>query len=147
MMIDVLVIGTEPPCPRCDMVGRRVIEMAASRKHITVRHCSFDSLEAQALGKRLMCTLGTAHHVAKDAGIPVNWDAVSEVIHRNRPLAVKDFRPADAWTPELDALLKPCQAIAESLGYRMTPILVLNGEIKHHGSVPSHEQIAAWLRG
>ncbi len=143
--IDVMVIGTEPPCPRCDLLGRLVGEAAGSDIRVTWRHCAFDSNEAKSFGLESGFKTGTAKHVAEEAGIPMDWDAVYGIIEREKKSAGPDSRPADAWTPELDSALAPCQAAAESVGYLMTPILVINGQVKHHGSVPEKEQIAQWL--
>ncbi|MFH2046947.1 MAG: thioredoxin family protein [Pseudomonadota bacterium] len=33
----------------------------------------------------------------------------------------------------------PCQEKADSVGIQMTPILVVDGQVEHHGSVPSLE--------
>lgn len=143
--IDVLVIGTDPPCPRCDLLNRLVAETASPQVHIRLRHCSFDSPEALEIGRDLQCKIGTAKHVAKEAGITVDWGAVYAMIRSGKILVGPDSRPADRWTPELDALLEPCRDIAESVGYLMTPILLVNGSVKHHGSVPSRREIARWL--
>jgi len=45
----------------------------------------------------------------------------------------------------MDEALRTCQEQAESVGILMTPIMVVEGEVKHHGSVPSVEQIRLWL--
>lgn len=50
---DVLVIGTEPPCPRCDLLNRLVAEAAPPKIYLRLRHCSFDSPEAVEIGKSL----------------------------------------------------------------------------------------------
>lgn len=147
MAIEVLVIGTDPPCPRCDLVGRLVTEVTGSRADVRLRHCSFDSPEAVSLGMRLGRKIGTARHVAAEAGIRVEWDAVYQTIGRKELSAGPDRRPADAWTPELDALLEPCQKAAESVGYLMTPVLVVNDHVKHHGSVPASGRIEEWILG
>lgn len=143
--MDVVVIGTDPPCPRCDLMSRLVEEAAGPNPHVRLKHCSFDSPEAKVLGQRLGCKIGTAKHVAVDAGIAMDWDFVYQVISRKSLLARPYSRPADAWTPELDAILEPCRAAAESLGYLMTPVLVINGRVKHHGNVPSRRQIVEWV--
>ena len=143
--IDVMVIGTEPPCPRCDLLSLRVAEAAAHSSDMRLRHCSFDSSEATELGQRLSRKVGTARQVARDAGIQMDWDGVYGLITRQKAQAKPDCRPADSWTPELDRMLEPCQKAAESVGYLMTPVLVINGDVKHHGSVPSRQQIAEWL--
>lgn len=144
-MIEVRVIGTEPPCPRCDLLCRMVEEFSGEGAHLRLQHCAFDDPEAVELGKRLGRKTGTAKHVAEAASIPMDWDAVYGLIQRNREAAGPNCRPADTWTPELDAMLEPCQCVAESVGYLMTPVLVVDGEVKHHGSVPSRDELAAYL--
>jgi len=143
--IDVLVIGTEPPCPRCDLMSRLVAETAGSLTNVRLRHCSFDSLEATELGRRMQRKIGTAKHVAKATGIKVDWDSVYQSVSRKETSGEIHYRAADKWTPELDKLLEPCQKAAETIGYLMTPILIINGQVKHHGSVPARQQIAKWL--
>jgi hypothetical protein len=145
-MIAVMVIGTEPVCPRCDLVARLVQEVAReSNVQVDLRHFAFDSEDARALGRRLGRNVGTAKHVAKAAGIPIDWDAVHRLIDRRREALGPDARPADTWTPELDRMLEPCQQVAESVGYLMTPVLVVNGVVTHHGSVPTREEIRSWI--
>jgi hypothetical protein len=143
--IAIMVIGTEPPCPRCDLLSLLVTEVAGESASITLRHCSYDSPDATALALKLGCKVGTAKHVAQAAAIQADWDAVYGEINRKQAQANMSCRPADTWTPELDRLLEPCQKAAESAGYLMTPVLVINGEVKHQGSVPTKRQIADWL--
>jgi len=143
--IDVLVIGTDPPCPRCDLLGVRVKEAASPHLVIELKHCAFNSPQAEEIGRRLGCKIGTAKHVAKDADIPMDWGAVYGIITQRQLTLDADSRPADAWSPELDDALSPCQLAAESVGYLMTPILLINGQVVHHGSVPSCEMIASWI--
>jgi hypothetical protein len=144
--VDVVVIGTEPPCPRCDLLTRFVKETAAECSGpVRVRHCAFDAPDAVVLAQRLGRAVGTAKDVAKAANIKMDWDAVFGLITRKRHEAGPDSRAADAWTSELDEMLRPCQDIADSVGYLMTPILVVDGKVKHHGSVPSREEVRAWI--
>jgi hypothetical protein len=144
--IDVLVIGTEPPCPRCDLVTQLITESANSIGHIKFRHCTFDSAEAQEFGRKKKYKIGTAKHVSEAGDIDIDWDAVHEVIDDEKIQNKLSYRAADLWTPELDKLLEPCQRVAESVSYYMTPIIVINGNVKHHGSVPSRDQIEHWLK-
>lgn len=146
--IDVLVIGTEPPCPRCDLLYLLVEELAAtSSAEIEVRHCAFDAFEAVSLGYMLGRKIGTAGDVAEAAGIRMDWYAVHSLIDREMDALGPDSRPADAWTAELDAMLKQCEQAADSVGYYMTPVLVVNGTVKHHGSVPTPEQVRTCVLG
>ena len=143
--VDVLIIGTEPPCPRCDLLDVFVAKVTPPDVQVNVEHCAFDSPSAQRLGERLGCKVGTAKHVARDADIPMDWNAVYGVIDAKKSSFRPDARPADTWTPELDELLRPCEEVAEPMGYLMTPVLVINGKVVHHGSVPSQEKVASWL--
>ena len=77
--IDVTVIGTEPPCPRCDLLALLVVEAAGCEIDIKLRHISYDSFDAILLGLKLGSKIGTAKHVAQAAGIQIDWDAVCTV--------------------------------------------------------------------
>ncbi len=145
--INVLVIGTEPPCPRCDLLFRYVSEAAKLDNRVIAGHCAYDSDMALTIGKSAGFKIGTAKHVAESAGIAMDWDTVYRIIAERKKISGPDSSPADLWTPELDDTLAPCEAAAEAAGYLMTPILFVNGEVKHHGSVPSKEQITFWLSG
>jgi Thioredoxin domain len=70
---------------------------------------------------------------------------VDGLVEERRRVVGAEARAAQTWTPELDALLDPCREAADSLGFYMTPILVVNGIVKHHGSVSTVEQIGEWL--
>lgn len=147
-----LVIGTSPPCPRCDLLLRRVKEVAAESKaesklNLTISHRSFDEPKAVALGKRFRRSIGTAKQVAEVSGIPMQWHQITDLIARSKKAAGPKAALADAWTPELDALLEPCREAADAVGYLMTPVLVVDGVVRHHGSVPTKEQIRGWLAG
>jgi hypothetical protein len=145
--IDVLIIGTDPPCPRCDLLHLLVEQQAAAvGRPVAVRHCAYDSEEAAAVGRRFGRWVGTAKHVAEQACIAMDWDAVRGLIDNSRSPEAPTSRPAEAWTPELDAMLDACRAAADEAGFLMTPVLLVHGEVKHHGSVPRRAQIELWLR-
>jgi hypothetical protein len=146
--IDVLVIGTEPPCPRCDLLGLIVEEMAHEQSvEVNLRHCAFDAADAIAVGQRLARKVGTAKEVAEAAKIQMDWEAVYGLIQSKRDAIGPHSRAADTWTSELDEMLRPCQHAADSVGYFMTPVLVVNGTVKHHGSVPSRDEVRALVLG
>ena len=146
--MDVLIIGTEPPCPRCDLLVRLVRDIAADTKQpIRLRHIAFHSQEAVELGRSMNLHVGTAKHVAKAANIAVDWETVSDLISKKRQALGCTGEPADSWTPELDEVLRPCQLAAHSVSYLMTPILLVNGKVRHHGSVPTQQAIRGWLQG
>lgn len=144
--IEVLIIGTNPPCPRCDLLDLRVHEAAEGLEQPSeIRHAFFDSAEAAAVGQAANRRVGTPKHVSAETGIPVDWGQVERAVEERRRVVGAEARAAQTWTPALDALIDPCREGAEAVGFFMTPILVVNGIVKHHSNVPTVEQIREWL--
>lgn len=146
---EIWIIGVNPPCPRCDLTRQRVERLVNEMDlPINVRHLVYndpDSLQfAESIGKEL----GTAKHVATKAGIKMAMDKVPS---KKKDVQVlpedcdKIVGPARRWSPDLDENLRPFQVKAASVGMLMTPIIVVSGEVAHHGRVPSIEQIRSWL--
>ena len=149
MSREVWIIGVDPPCPRCALAKQRVERLAGEMDvAIHLRNLVYSEPEAQEFAAAIGKELGTAKHVAQKAGIDVDWDRVSSVV-KNPPSRPPDWEetdgPARRWSPEMDEALRPCQEKAESVGMLMTPIVVVQGEVKHQGSVPSLEQLRSWL--
>jgi hypothetical protein len=143
---DVLVIGTEPPCPRCDLMVLLVKQVAEnSSVEVNLRHCAYDSPEAKDFGREVGRKIGTGKHVSQAAYIDMDWDSVYREIKRRKEKLPSDCRPADTWSSELDRLLMPCARAADAAGYLMTPILIVDGKVVHHGSVPTGHQVSSWL--
>jgi Thioredoxin domain len=144
--IDVLVVGTDPPCPRCDLLTLRVHESAEKlERPVRVRHCFYFSDEAAAIGRAADRRVATPRQMSAESGIPVDWEQVDALVADRRRLVGPEARAAQTWTPEVDALIKPCSQAADAAGVYLTPILVVDGTVKHHGSVPTVEQIREWL--
>ncbi len=78
----------------------------------------------------------------------MDWDRVHSVVE-NPPSRPVDFEKIDGtarrWSPEMDEAIRPCQEKADSVDILMTPIVVVDKAVKHHGSVPSLEQLRMWL--
>jgi hypothetical protein len=144
--LDVLIIGTNPPCPRCDLLTVRVREAAETfSRPFRMRHAFFDSAEAAAVGQAANRRVGTPKHVSAETGIQVAWDQVDRLVEERRREVGQEARPAQTWSLAMDALIGPCRDAADAVGFFMTPILVVNGTVKHHGSVPTVDQIREWL--
>ena len=142
--IMVWIIGVDPPCPRCDLMRQRVERICKEiGGNFTFKYSVYSDSESKKFAMSIGKQTGTATHVAKQAGINVDSDHVRAIIN-TPPSHPEDFDEirgkALKWSPELDEELRPCQEKAESLGMLITPILVVNGEVKHHGSVPSLKQ-------
>lgn len=149
MAIKVKIIGTDPPCPRCAIMGCLVSETAEDlRVNVSIEHLSYDTEEAARIGQGINMTVGTAKHVASAANIMVNWMAVHRVIE-NPTITTESLQRHEGisskWSPELDEILRPCEEAAFTAGILMTPILIIGVEIVHTGSVPTREQVKEWL--
>ncbi len=143
--MDVFVIGTDPPCPRCDLLGRMVEEKQRSGIRLNIRHIAYDTPEAAEIAETYGKRMGTAREVAEAAGVEIDWRAVYAEMDRAAKAAGPGASPADAWTPALDALLAPCEKAADEVGYLMTPVLIVDGLIRHHGSVPPEDVLSGWF--
>lgn len=149
MSKSILVIGVSSPCPRCDLLRQRVEKLAEKLsppvKVKIMLNTDAEIIEyAAALGKKIT----TVKDIAMSSRIKIDWKHFASVAG-NPPTPPEDIDslegPARQWSPELDEALRPYQEYAESTGVLMTPILVVGGEVKHHGSVPSINQLRSWL--
>lgn len=146
---EVWVIGVDPPCPRCDLTRQRAERLARELgPTVRVSHLVYSDAKAQELAKSLGKECGTAMDVTGRTGIRLDGNYIGKV-RQNPPTHPEDIDlvagPAKQWSPELDEALRPCQEAALSVGLLMTPIVVVNGEVKHQGSVPSIEELRSWL--
>jgi protein-disulfide isomerase len=71
--------------------------------------------------------------VARKGAADVDWGLVTALMRKE-------------WSPDLDKELRPCQELADKIQILMTPVLIVNGKLKHHGSVPDPDRILAWLK-
>lgn len=149
---EILIIGTDPPCPRCGYLSRMahdlINELGLS---VRVRHIAYTETEARRIAQSHGLTPGTAKDVAKNADVSVNWETVYSLVEGPKDSQKESAgcacceTPAGAWTPELDEALRSCEEAAVAAGVMMTPVLLVSGEVKHQGSVPSKEQVKDWI--
>jgi hypothetical protein len=149
MAKEVWIIGVDPPCPRCDLTRQRVERMAQEMgRQINIRNMVYSDPEAREFAASLGKEAGTAKDIIKKTGVEIDWDYITAV-YKNPPSQPDDIDnidgPARHWSSEFDEALSPCQEKADSVGILMTPIVVVEKEVKHHGSVPSIEQLRSWL--
>lgn len=149
MSRDIWVIGVAAPCARCDLLGQRVERLAkelsppgAVRKMLNTDARAIDF--AAALGKKI----ATVKDIATVSGIKIDWKHFASVA-AHPPTPPEDIDclegPARRWSRELDEALRPYQEYADSAGVLLTPVLVVEGRVRHHGSVPSIDQLRLWL--
>jgi len=149
MSKEVWIIGVDPPCPRCDLTRQRVERLAKEiGAPVKIKNLIYTDSEAREFAASIGKETGTAKDVVEKAGIEIDWNHMTAV-YKNPPSHPEDIDiidgPARHWSPEFDEGLRPCQERAESVGLLMTPIVVVQGDVKHHGSVPSIKQLRSWL--
>lgn len=151
-MNKIVVIGTQPPCPRCKLLTDIVTQKAAQMGlDATITHIAYSSQEAADVASDAGLVPGTAKDVAKKAGIEINWGAKVEIpqaYHDQIKDLEQNLRQYESLFKEvaiLDNTLRPFETRAIDLGIMMTPVLIINGEIKHQGSVPWVSEIEKWM--
>ncbi len=146
----IVIIGTEPPCPRCDYVTRMVQDIVAEMGlDASVRHIAYTGDEARGIAEKCGLLPGTAKDVAKTVAVTVDWDRVYALIGETSPepdQASCCGTPGQRWSPALDEALRPCEERALEAGIMMTPVLVINGKSVHQGSVPERAQVVQWIK-
>ena len=79
---EILIIGTDPPCPRCGYLSRMahdlLNELGLSAR---VRHIAYTDEEAQRIAQTHGLVPGTAKDVAKIVTVSVDWEKVYSIIH------------------------------------------------------------------
>lgn len=147
-MNSIVVIGTQPPCPRCQLltnvVSNKVEEMGLNA---TVRHLSYTLEEAREFAKTKGLMPGTANDVAKVANMEIDLQELKKLLQNKPSDANSEFHPYNncGWSKNLDIILRPFEVIAKDVGIMMTPVLIINGDVKHQGSVPELSKIEEWL--
>ncbi len=150
MAKEVWMIGVDPPCPRCDLTQQRVERISKELGgSIKIRKLIYTDSDARKFGESIGKEIATGRHVAERAGIDMGWQERFRAVAASPPSHPEDFDEIDGvarkWSPEMDELLRPCQEKAESMGMLMTPVLVVDGDVKHQGSVPSLEKLRLLL--
>jgi hypothetical protein len=149
---EIWIIGTEPPCPRCDYLTRMVKDVVNDlRLSVSVRHLDYTGEEARQFATACGLEPGTAKDVARKLAVDIDWEKVHAVIGEPDPMNSASREEsccptiAARWSPELDELLRPCETKSREAGIMMTPVLVVGGRCVHQGSVPTREQVVQWI--
>jgi hypothetical protein len=108
-----------------------------------VRHCTFDSEEAQSIAAVLGLQASTAKEVAVLLDQPMDKEKINKLCF-GTDVDLKsewaEFNDCN-WTQELDREIRPYQEKAREVGILMTPILVVDGEVLWEGSVPDKKTL------
>ena len=152
-MDEILIMGTDPPCPRCDYLKQMVVDIVNDlHLSVPVRHVGYTSHEAHQLAGAVGLVPGTAKEVAKRLSIAMDWPAIMNMIDTAGLTESRSGQSqccssaAARWTPELDDALRPCEIRALEAGIMMTPVLIFNGKSVHQGSVPDADHVRSWIQ-
>jgi|JFJP01.1.fsa_nt_gi thiol-disulfide isomerase/thioredoxin len=147
-MNNILVIGVVSSCPRCklleNIIDAKVEELNVNAK---VNHLAYTNPEARRIANSFGLIPGTAKDVSGKIEVPIESKKISMAKNSRTIHPDYDFRAYNNcnWTYELDEVLRPFENQAKEVGIMMTPALIINGELKHQGSVPCLSKIDEWL--
>lgn len=147
-MHTIIIIGVDPPCPRCKLLGNVIDAKVKEMKiNANVKHWVYTDTEAKEFAQSIGLTTGTAKNVAISLNEVIDNTRLSAIIN-NKALAMNtefgEYNNCN-WSPDLDEFLRPFQLRAKESGILMTPVLIINGVVKHQGSVPALSKIIEWL--
>jgi len=142
--MEIVVIGTEPPCIRCHTTFKRAKEVAQQfPQKIDVKKVAIHTKEAEKYGK-----VEGGHVIGEVGKVKPDIESMKKLIGELEILKAneaKNEKLIDANLKELEKALAPVKDKAKELGYLMTPVLVVNGQVKSMDYVPSKEEIKAWI--
>jgi hypothetical protein len=142
--MEIVVIGTEPPCVRCLTTYKRAQEAAQKFPgQMEVRKVAIHSAEAEKYGK-----VESGGGIAEAINIRPDTESMGRLMGQINELMAdegKNESLIDAKLKELQKVLTPIENKARELGYLMTPVLVVNGQVKSMGYVPAKEEIQGWI--
>ena len=142
--MEIVVIGTEPPCIRCHTTYKRAKEVAQQfSQNIEVKKVTIHTEEAEKYGK-----VEAGHGIGEAGNVKPDLEKMTKLMRELGELKAdeeKNENLIDAKLKELEIALAPVKEKARELGYLMTPVLVINGQVKSIDYVPSKEEIRAWI--
>jgi hypothetical protein len=142
--MEIVVIGTEPPCVRCLTTFNRAKELARQFPgEIEVKKVAIHSAESEKYGK-----VESGHGIAEAGNIKPDTESMGRLLREIEELTAyeeKNESLIEAKLKELEKILNPLKDKAKELGYLMTPVLVVNGQVKSMNHVPSKEEIQGWI--
>lgn len=144
--MEILVIGTNPPCPRCDrtlMMAEKIIQESGT--DLSVRQIDYKSEEAEHIASGTGRKIGTTREVSDVTGVEADRRAFADAVLKAAEGKDDNCRPAELWSPAFDKALENVVLAADSAGYYVTPVIVMAGKILWHGSVPDEDDLREWL--
>lgn len=110
-------------------------------------HMAYTTDESAILAEKHGLRPGTAKTVAEVLHEEVDSDAFTSLLksYRSNPESPYARYNDCNWSVQMDELLRPFELRAKKAGIIMTPVLIINGEIVHQGSVPEIGLLDQWL--
>jgi hypothetical protein len=146
-MHKIIIIGTNPPCPRCklltDVITAKLKELDIDAE---VKHLAYTDDDARVYAKSLGLETGTASLVAKRLNIEIDITKKRATNFESEYNKECDDYNLSNWSYELDELLRPFELKAKELVILMTPAFAINNELKNQGSVPRLHKLEEWLK-
>ena len=142
--MEIVVIGTEPPCIRCHTTFKRAKEVAEQfSEDMEVKKVAIHTAEAEKYGKA-----EAGHGIGEAGNIKPDFEKMGMLMRELEELKADEEKNEgliDAKLKELEVVLEPIKEKAKELGFLMTPVLVIDGQVKSMDYVPSKEEIRAWI--
>ena len=142
--MEIVVIGTEPPCIRCHTTFKRAKEIAQQfSEDIDVKKVAIHTEEARKYGK-----VEAGHGIGEAGNIKPDIESMGKLLGELEELKAnedKNEELIDDKLKNLEKVLSPIKEKARELGFLMTPVLIVNGQVKSTDYVPSKEEIRAWI--
>ena len=142
--MEIVVIGTEPPCIRCHTTFKRAKEVSRQfSEDIEVKKVAIHTEESEKYG-----TVEAGHGIGEAGNVKPDFDKMVKLLRELEELKAdedKNESLIDARLKDLEKVLTPVKEKARELGFLMTPVLVINGKVKSMDYVPSKEEIKAWI--
>ncbi len=142
--MEIVVIGTEPPCIRCQTTFKRAQEMAQQfPQKMEVKKLAIHTPEAEKYGK-----IEAGYGIEQAGNVKPDFEKMKKLLRELDELKADEEQNEsliDARLKDLEKVITPVKEKAKELGYLMTPVLAINGKVKSADYVPSKEEIRAWI--
>lgn len=144
--MELVIIGTSPPCPRCDrtlMMAEEIIRKSGA--DCSVRQIDYKTEEAEQVALLSGRKIGTTREVSEASGVMVDRKAFADAVLTASEGKDDNCRPAELWSPAFDKALENVVRAADKVNYYVTPVLVRDGKVLWHGSVPDEDDLRNWI--
>ena len=141
--MEVIVIGPEPSCIRCQTALKRAKEAAQEfSNEVVVKKIAVDSEEARQYG-----WTESGHVIAEVEGVKHDHEKIQELRSKveGEGSELKDAQLVNSVMEEIEKEITMIKVTAKKRGYLMTPVVVINGKVKSAGEVPEKEELLKWM--